>query len=164
MLGARVPSAPVAQLDRALPSEGRGHRFESCRVRHFPVIFRPFNGTPPPPADGRVPGGGVPRELGRSPDGLPAVDSTANRHGRRYGLARGPRTGPPFAVVYLKLPSRSAGGETSGTRPRPDGAAHIEEDERAFFLHNVFRAGTVVWWPFCGPERKVSTWAIERTG
>jgi hypothetical protein len=26
--------APVAQLDRALPSEGRGHRFESCRVRH----------------------------------------------------------------------------------------------------------------------------------
>ncbi len=28
-------SAPVAQLDRVLPSEGRGHRFESCRVRHF---------------------------------------------------------------------------------------------------------------------------------
>ena len=26
--------ALVAQLDRALPSEGRGHRFESCRVRH----------------------------------------------------------------------------------------------------------------------------------
>jgi hypothetical protein len=26
--------APVAQLDRALPSEGRGHRFESCRVHH----------------------------------------------------------------------------------------------------------------------------------
>ena len=30
-----IPLAPVAQLDRALPSEGRGHRFESCRVRHF---------------------------------------------------------------------------------------------------------------------------------
>ena len=29
------PYAPVAQLDRVLPSEGRGHRFESCRVRHF---------------------------------------------------------------------------------------------------------------------------------
>src|SRR4051812_2974194 len=28
-------SAPVAQLDRALPSEGRGQRFESSRVRHF---------------------------------------------------------------------------------------------------------------------------------
>src|ERR1700722_1084494 len=27
--------APVAQLDRALPSEGKGHTFESCRVRHF---------------------------------------------------------------------------------------------------------------------------------
>ena len=26
-------SAPVAQLDRALPSEGRGHKFESCRAR-----------------------------------------------------------------------------------------------------------------------------------
>src|SRR5688572_20435508 len=27
-------NAPVAQLDRVLPSEGRGRRFESCRVRH----------------------------------------------------------------------------------------------------------------------------------
>ena len=27
--------APVAQLDRALPSEGRGQRFESSRVRQF---------------------------------------------------------------------------------------------------------------------------------
>ena len=30
--------APVAQLDRALPSEGKGHTFESCRARqnsHF---------------------------------------------------------------------------------------------------------------------------------
>jgi hypothetical protein len=26
--------APVAQLDRVLPSEGRGHKFESCRARH----------------------------------------------------------------------------------------------------------------------------------
>src|ERR1700678_28859 len=29
------PKAPVAQLDRVLPSEGRGHRFESCRARHY---------------------------------------------------------------------------------------------------------------------------------
>lgn len=29
-----LAQAPVAQLDRALPSEGRGHRFEFCRVRH----------------------------------------------------------------------------------------------------------------------------------
>ena len=27
--------APVAQLDRALPSEGKGREFESRRVRHF---------------------------------------------------------------------------------------------------------------------------------
>jgi hypothetical protein len=27
--------APVAQLDRALPSEGRGQRFESSRVRQY---------------------------------------------------------------------------------------------------------------------------------
>ncbi len=27
------PSAPVAQLDRALPSEGKGRTFESYRVR-----------------------------------------------------------------------------------------------------------------------------------
>jgi hypothetical protein len=31
----RPAQAPVAQLDRALPSEGRGHRFESYRVRHL---------------------------------------------------------------------------------------------------------------------------------
>ena len=27
--------APVAQLDRVLVSEAKGHRFESCRARHF---------------------------------------------------------------------------------------------------------------------------------
>src|ERR1700730_9838166 len=31
----RTAQAPVAQLDRALPSEGRGREFESRRVRHF---------------------------------------------------------------------------------------------------------------------------------
>ena len=30
--------APVAQLDRALPSEGRGRAFESRRVRQFLLI------------------------------------------------------------------------------------------------------------------------------
>ncbi len=36
----RSPSiAPVAQLDRVLPSEGRGHRFESCRARHFSLFY-----------------------------------------------------------------------------------------------------------------------------
>jgi hypothetical protein len=32
------PNAPVAQLDRALPSEGKGHTFESCRVRQSQKI------------------------------------------------------------------------------------------------------------------------------
>lgn len=32
--------APVAQLDRAPPSEGGGHTFESCRVRHAPICYR----------------------------------------------------------------------------------------------------------------------------
>src|SRR5437763_13634791 len=31
-------NAPVAQLDRALPSEGRGQGFESLRARHFPIL------------------------------------------------------------------------------------------------------------------------------
>src|ERR1700730_13393491 len=31
----RPCAAPVAQLDRALPSEGRGREFESRRVRHI---------------------------------------------------------------------------------------------------------------------------------
>jgi hypothetical protein len=33
-LGSHRLGAPVAQLDRALPSEGRGQGFESLRVRH----------------------------------------------------------------------------------------------------------------------------------
>src|SRR6267154_3681969 len=42
------PNAPVAQLDRALPSEGKGHTFESCRVRQY--IFR----TLPRRAEARI--------------------------------------------------------------------------------------------------------------
>src|ERR1700694_182095 len=40
------PHAPVAQLDRALPSEGKGHTFESCRVRQSVRYIRtmPQNG------------------------------------------------------------------------------------------------------------------------
>ena len=37
MGGVGNAKAPVAQLDRALPSEGRGQRFESSRARQFPV-------------------------------------------------------------------------------------------------------------------------------
>ena len=34
-------NAPVAQLDRVLVSEAKGHRFDSCRARQkFPAVFR----------------------------------------------------------------------------------------------------------------------------
>ncbi len=45
--------APVAQLDRALPSGGRGQRFESSRARHFTSFhsacsdFRPYELSSP---------------------------------------------------------------------------------------------------------------------
>ena len=37
--------APVAQLDRALPSEGRGHRFKSYRVRQA-AFLQEMQATP----------------------------------------------------------------------------------------------------------------------
>src|SRR6266481_9805578 len=46
-------SAPVAQLDRALPSEGRGHRFESCRARQ---LFQSLNERAPTCCGRRVRG------------------------------------------------------------------------------------------------------------
>ena len=35
---AGLTDAPVAQLDRVLDSDSKGHRFESCRVRQFPFV------------------------------------------------------------------------------------------------------------------------------
>jgi hypothetical protein len=37
-IGYIIAQAPVAQLDRALPSEGKGHTFESCRVRQHDAL------------------------------------------------------------------------------------------------------------------------------
>ncbi len=37
-MGYKESDAPVAQLDRVLPSEGKGRTFESSRVRHFSFI------------------------------------------------------------------------------------------------------------------------------
>ncbi len=42
------PNAPVAQLDRALPSEGKGHTFESCRVRQQIQAVRNSTANPGP--------------------------------------------------------------------------------------------------------------------
>ena len=41
--GARI--APVAQLDRVLPSEGRGHGFESRQVHQQIKDFQPMSLT-----------------------------------------------------------------------------------------------------------------------
>jgi hypothetical protein len=46
--GIKSPEAPVAQLDRALPSEGKGQRFESPRARQSTILregFLPFTIT-----------------------------------------------------------------------------------------------------------------------
>ena len=43
-------TAPVAQLDRALPSGGRGRGFESLRARHVFNELRAINSYPPPAA------------------------------------------------------------------------------------------------------------------
>ena len=48
-----LPQAPVAQLDRALPSEGRGHTFESCRVHQFPISLKSMH-APQKAASGLV--------------------------------------------------------------------------------------------------------------
>jgi hypothetical protein len=39
LLSAAVCDAPIAQLDRALPSEGRGRGFEFLWVHHFFFCF-----------------------------------------------------------------------------------------------------------------------------
>ena len=39
-IGYITANAPVAQLDRALPSEGKGHTFESCRVRQLLFVLQ----------------------------------------------------------------------------------------------------------------------------
>ena len=51
MRGLTRTYAPVAQLDRVLPSEGRGHKFESCRARHPQPgrHFRPARQSPSHP-------------------------------------------------------------------------------------------------------------------
>src|SRR5438067_9546128 len=46
----KLPRAPVAQLDRVLVSEAKGHRFDSCRARHSTTALSgaplDYGGTP----------------------------------------------------------------------------------------------------------------------
>ena len=80
---AHLQFAPVAQLDRVPPSEGGGHRFESCRARHYtkglyfmywPFSFRPTGGEPAKqvrPATGRW--RRTPAQSGGDPAGVRAA-------------------------------------------------------------------------------------------
>src|SRR5690606_11744655 len=88
--------APVAQLDRVLPSEGRGQRFKSSRARHLSHSDNRQQATvpggycqPSPPELGVRRGGAVPRPqpahpLGRAP--CPAQTS-ANKQPSLVGIA-----------------------------------------------------------------------------
>ncbi len=63
-------SAPVAQLDRALPSGGRGQRFESSQARHsLTFATLPRDSRPSP-----IPGGALTKFAGR-----PALLAPENR-------------------------------------------------------------------------------------
>src|SRR5271165_5089351 len=78
--------APVAQLDRALPSEGKGQRFESPRARQFLfpslVSFRasPARAPERPPASLRLPVAPFCAHCRGSPTGRVDVGSAARLH------------------------------------------------------------------------------------
>jgi hypothetical protein len=82
--------APVAQLDRALPSEGRGREFESRRVRHLPQWFRTnwASGDPALASSRRQETGAPPPRLivrrpGQRPDDWDDVGGVPHRAGGR---------------------------------------------------------------------------------
>ncbi len=72
--------APVAQLDRAPPSEGGGHTFESCRARHLLIAKVGIEGSNPFAHSNFLPG-----------------------NQRVEQALRG------YALAYMPLPLRSAG-------------------------------------------------------
>ncbi len=84
--------APVAQLDRVPPSEGGGHRFESCRARHFPSGKAAYLVT-----DFRDPPVFIPGPS-RSCSGYGPVawrDTSPDRHGRNRIPVHRPDETPP---------------------------------------------------------------------
>ena len=80
----RLCTAPVAQLDRALPSEGRGREFESRRVRH-----RFYN---------------VATTLRLKGQPSASLGSSARREGNDRGMAVAGRL-PSWANVVLSAPA-----------------------------------------------------------
>src|SRR5207244_3388346 len=100
---------PVAQLDRALPSEGRGRTFESCRVRHY---FKHLSRQPLPspqyseriastvaekyPGDACVP-------PGRYVISIPSQRSGVGTRHRRYRATRATRFFSVFRKSEIRL-------------------------------------------------------------
>jgi hypothetical protein len=90
----RPCAAPVAQLDRALPSEGRGREFESRRVRHtLPIIRVRVTAYFPQVCDAPVEKRRITRHATLCAFTAP---HTKTRY-RRYGLTARPR--PTFRLV-----------------------------------------------------------------
>ena len=88
----RSSNAPVAQLDRVLPSEGKGHRFESCRAHHHSAILPQISE----------------RLRGLRPSGAPLVRySGALRQSAYAGFARRAHHLFVILVLYGKAPTRA---------------------------------------------------------
>ena len=88
----RSSNAPVAQLDRVLPSEGKGHRFESCRAHHHSAILPQISE----------------RLRGLRPSGAPLVRySGALRQSAYAGYARRAHHLFVILVLYGKAPTRA---------------------------------------------------------
>src|ERR1700758_2645511 len=84
-----MASVPVAQLDRVLPSEGRGRTFEPCRARQICRLrFKGLEASPglfrfaPPkrPNDSRQTDSTIPRIVSVVSSGLPPQYHTAPDH------------------------------------------------------------------------------------
>ena len=88
----RSSNAPVAQLDRVLPSEGKGHRFESCRAHHHSAILPQISE----------------RLRGLRPSGAPLVRySGALRQSAYAGYARRAHQCLRETVAISKAPTRA---------------------------------------------------------
>lgn len=105
--------APVAQLDRALPSEGRGHWFESSRVHQTSFIplygqcLTRIFGQSCRKVSQKLVGGGVGKRALVSRRGVPGDLAVGCVTGPRLDLAIGAARVPSNSA---SLPRRTTGG------------------------------------------------------
>jgi hypothetical protein len=132
-------AGPVAQLDRASPSEGEGRTFESCRVRQPPhAATRASGRRADRPGRGHMPGGGhlvsrpphpaakhnsvapgSARGSGCPPSGSPQANDAGHRH--RLSLPErtaGKRMGQ-VAIARTRTPSIKGDGDVFGAQRNP---------------------------------------------